>query len=61
MIKQLYSEKNKLPLTFKYIENFRVKTDKDRDKYKVHYLKCEKYQTDFLIQTKPYKNLVRML
>lgn len=61
MKKVLYNEKDKLPLTFKYIEKFRVKTDENRDKYKVHYLKCEKYQTDFLMQTTPFKNLVRML
>lgn len=61
MKKVLCNENNKLPLTFKYIEKFKIKTDKNRDKYKVYYLKCEKYQTDFLMQTKPYKNLVRML
>lgn len=53
-------EKNKLPLTFKYIEKYRTKNPKENG-HDVYYIKCKKYQTDFLIQVTPNKPLTRML
>lgn len=58
---ELYNEKNKLPLTIKYMESFREQTNKTHNEYKVRYVKCKKYQTDFLIREKPFKALTRLL
>ncbi len=53
-------EKNKLPLTFRYIKLI------DRDKAfhengRLLFIKCEIYQTDFYIRAGPVKPLIRML
>ncbi|MGI9582687.1 hypothetical protein ACR1PO_15945 [Chryseobacterium sp. RRHN12] len=53
-------EKNKLPLTFRYIETF---NDQKRKKPNdvVYVLTCEKYQTNFYVREKPVKSLTRLL
>lgn len=60
-MKRQFKEKNKLPLTLKYIESFRVNNPEVEDQYKIDYLDCKKYQTDFLMRTKPLKPLTRLL
>ncbi|MDW9382645.1 hypothetical protein GFU89_20930 [Chryseobacterium sp. JV558] len=53
-------EKNKLPLTFQYIEKFNdQKLKKNNDI--IYVLDCEKYQTNFYIREKPIKSLNRLL
>lgn len=55
-MKYQIKDKHKLPLTFKFVDEYRAKSSND-----VPYVKSEKYQTDFLLQVKPYKALVRLL
>ncbi|KFE97283.1 hypothetical protein IX38_20785 [Chryseobacterium luteum] len=56
-----FKEKNKLPLTLKYMECFRVNNPKIEDIYKNDYIVCKEYQTDFLMKAKPVKSLTRLL
>jgi hypothetical protein len=58
--KILIEESNKLPLNFKYIEKFGSEKSKDL-KSKIFYVRCNKYQTDFLMRTTPFKAFTRML
>lgn len=52
-------EKQKLPLTFKYID---VIKNKSREKKHPNItVSCEKYQTDFYVKLKPYKCLTRLI
>lgn len=60
-MKVKFKEKNKLPLTLKYLENFRENTIKIQDLYKVDYIECKEYQTNFLMRVKPVKQLIRLL
>ncbi|AZA92514.1 Uncharacterised protein [Chryseobacterium nakagawai] len=60
-MKNLYKEKNKLPLTFKYIEIFKTKNSAKLDSNSVYYSICKKYQTDFYIKEKPCKPFSRLL
>lgn len=53
-------EKYKLPITFKFVDEYRAKKSNENNE-ETAYVKCEKYQTDFLMQVKPHKALVRML
>ncbi|WP_293308327.1 hypothetical protein [Pedobacter sp. UBA5917] len=59
-MKQYIKEKHKLPLTFKFAEEFKAK-NADKNGGNIPYAKCEKYQSDFLMLVKPFKSLVRML
>lgn len=59
-MKYQIKEKHKLPLTFKFVDEYRAKKSND-NKDDIPYVKCEKYQTDFLMQVKPNKALVRIL
>jgi hypothetical protein len=61
-MKNKFKEKNKLPLTFKYIECFRDKKNKrSKRENTIFFLSCEKYNTDFMVRTNPTKALIRML
>ncbi|SMO87790.1 hypothetical protein SAMN06265171_11022 [Chryseobacterium rhizoplanae] len=60
-MKKKFKEKNKLPLTLKYIENFRDASDKIQNSHKINYVTSIEYQTDFLMSIKPMKPLVRLL
>ncbi len=60
-MKKKFKEKNKLPLTLKYIENFRNDSAEIQDSYQQNYVVCIQYQTDFLMSIKPVKPLVRLL
>ncbi|SIS56364.1 hypothetical protein SAMN05421768_11020 [Chryseobacterium joostei] len=52
-------EKQKLPLTFKYID---VIKNKSREKKHPNItVSCKKYQTDFYVKLKPYKCLTRLI
>jgi hypothetical protein len=53
-------EKNKLPLTFKFVDEYRGKkiNQKSND---VLYGTCERYKTNFLMLVKPYKPISRLL
>jgi hypothetical protein len=53
-------EKNKLPLTFRYIETFNDQKLKKANDI-IYVLDCEKYQTNFYIREKPMKSLNRLL
>ncbi len=53
-------EKNKLPLTFQYIETFNDQKLKKLNDV-IYVLDCEKYQTNFYIREKPMKSLNRLL
>lgn len=61
-MKNTYNEKQKLPLTFEYMEVFRKKNK--RRKYvqnAIYFIECNKYQTNYYLREKPVKALVRML
>lgn len=60
-MKRQFKEKNKLPLTLKYIESFRVNNPEVEDRYKIGYVGCKQYQTDFLMRIKPVKPFTRLL
>ena len=60
-MKKKYKEKNKLPLTLKYIENFRNASAEIQDSHKINYVTSIEYQTDFLMRIKPTKSLVRLI
>ncbi|RKE71996.1 hypothetical protein DEU39_4672 [Chryseobacterium sp. AG363] len=60
-MKKKFKEKNKLPLTLKYMENFRDASAETQNNYKVDYIFSTEYQTDFLIRVKPTKSIVRLL
>ena len=60
-MKKKYKERNKLPLTLKYIENFRDASAEIRDSHKINYVIAIQYQTDYLMTMKPTKPLVRLL
>lgn len=55
-MKYQIKDKHQLPLTFKFVDEYRAKSSNY-----VPYVKSAKYQTDFLLQVKPYKALVRLL
>lgn len=56
-----FKEKHKLPLTFRYVEFIKNKSNKKKTASTVFYTKCTKYKTDFYAIEKPTKSLVRML
>jgi hypothetical protein len=53
-------EKNKLPLTFKFVDEYRGEkiNQKSND---VLYGTCERCKTNFLMLVKPYKPISRLL
>ncbi|UIR55010.1 hypothetical protein LZQ00_12040 [Sphingobacterium sp. SRCM116780] len=55
----IIKEKNKLPLTFEYMELYGGKSSNNSSSS--HYLKCSTYQTDYLLRTKPFKRLTRLI
>lgn len=54
-------EKNKLPLTFKFIEEFGIKKTNEKNNITINYIKCGVYQTSYLMREKPIKPLTRLL
>lgn len=60
-MKKKLKEKNKLPLTLKYIENFRDVSAEIQNSHKLNYVVSKEYQTDFLTRIQPTKPLVRLL
>ncbi|MDQ1096456.1 hypothetical protein QE441_003531 [Chryseobacterium sp. SORGH_AS909] len=61
-MKKLIREKNKLPLTFKYIEAFNKKGSKNKSRNSIlYFVECNSYQTDCYVRAKPSKPLTRML
>jgi len=60
MKKLFKKEKNKLPLTFKYIEELRTKKN-NKNNSTGNYVPCEKFQTDYLLREMPIKSLTRLL
>lgn len=59
MKKLFKKEKNKLPLTFKYIEELRTKKN-NKNNSTGNYVPCEKFQTDYLLREKLIKSLTRL-
>lgn len=60
-MKNLFEEKNNLPLTFKYMEVIRIKRIGVSRNEVVYYVKCKKYQTDFYVRETPGKFLTRLI
>ncbi|HCA07189.1 hypothetical protein [Chryseobacterium sp.] len=60
-MKSILNEKNKLPLTFKYLEIIKRKRTSRKNLSITYYARSEKYQTDFFITEKPIKPLIRLL
>lgn len=59
-MKIIFNEEKKLPLTYKYMEVFR-ETNLKASKQITNHLKSSKIQSDFHIQSHPFKKLVRIL
>lgn len=59
-MKYQIKQNHKLPLTFKFVEGYIAKNSNENSA-EVPHVKCEKYQTDFLMLVKPHKALVRLL
>ncbi|KPE50180.1 hypothetical protein AOB46_15625 [Chryseobacterium indologenes] len=60
-MKNIIQEKNKLPLTFSYLEIIKRKKTIRKSVQIAYYTKSKKYQTDFLLIEEPEKSLVRLL
>lgn len=60
-MRNIIKEKNKLPLFFKYIEFSKSKTTFVNKSRSIFFIKCDRYQTDYLIRSKPYKHITRLL
>ncbi|WP_080778200.1 hypothetical protein [Chryseobacterium phocaeense] len=60
-MKKILNEKNKLPLTFKYLEIIKRKKAVRKNCLISYYTVSEKYQTDFLLTDAPFKSLVRFI
>ncbi len=60
-MKKFIEEKNKLPLIFNYIEFKKSKIIIKNKSSLTFFLECEKYQTEYLVRSKPYKHITRLL
>lgn len=60
-MKNIYKEKNNLPLTFKYMEVRKIKKNGVSGNRVIYYVKSKKYQTDFYVREKPGKFLTRLI
>ncbi|MDR2235436.1 MAG: hypothetical protein LBE92_04890 [Chryseobacterium sp.] len=60
-MKKRYNEKNKLPLTFKYIEILKTQNVGKIHSNMLYFAASEKYQTEHHIREKPLKQLTRLL
>ncbi|KQT25907.1 hypothetical protein ASG22_04200 [Chryseobacterium sp. Leaf405] len=60
-MKKKIREKNKLPLTFKYVEFSKSKIIVKSKSNLTFFVECEKYQTEYLFRSKPYKSITRLL
>ncbi|WP_114820749.1 hypothetical protein [Chryseobacterium sp. KLBC 52] len=60
-MKKKFKEKNKLPLTLKYIANFREASVEIQNSHQQNYITAIQYQTDYLMAIKPPKPFVRLL
>ncbi len=56
-----YKEKNKLPLTFKYIDVFKTRNTSKLNSGSLYYLNSDKCQTPNYPRERPLKSLVRLL
>jgi len=60
-MKNIINEKNKLPLTFNYLEIIKRKKTIRKSVQIAYYTKSKKHQTDFLLIEEPEKSFVRLL
>ncbi len=60
-MKNIFEEKNNLPLTFKYMEVINTKRIGASRNKVTYYVKSKKYQTDFYVREKPAKFLTRLI
>jgi hypothetical protein len=60
-MKKLYNEKNKLPLTFKYLEIFKTKNVSKIHSNMLYFVPSEKYHTEYHVREKPLKPLARII
>lgn len=56
-----FQEKNKLPLTFDYLEIINVKKNIYHDKNVIYHISCNICSTNYNVRREPHKSLVRML
>jgi hypothetical protein len=60
-MKKTIKEKNKLPLTFKYIEFKKSQVIVKSKSNLTFFVECEKFQTEYLVRSRPYKSITRLL
>ncbi len=60
-MKKIIKERNKLPLTFKYTEFSKSKVPIKSKSSLTFFVECEKYQTEYLFRSKPYKSITRLV
>lgn len=60
-MKNIFEEKNNLPLTFKYMEVISTKRIGVSRNNVIYYVKSKKYKTDFYVREKPTKFLTRLI
>lgn len=60
-MKKIIKEENKLPLTFKHLEFSKSKISIKSKSSITFFIECEKYQTEYLFRSKPYKPITRLL
>lgn len=60
-MKNIFNEKNALPLTFRYIKIIKRKKAARKRSQIAYYAKSQKYQTDFFMMEDPVKPLVRLV
>lgn len=60
-MKNMFEEKNNLPLTFKYMEVIRTRRIAVSRNKITYYVKSKKYETDFYVREKPVKSLTRLI
>lgn len=60
-MKKIIKEKNTLPLTFKHIEFTKSQAIIKSRSSLTFFVECEKYQTEYLFRSRPYKSISRLL
>jgi hypothetical protein len=61
-MKKKFKEKHLLPITFRFVEEFRKdKNKRCKREDTIYFMPCEKYNTDYLVREPPLKSLTRLL
>lgn len=56
-----FQEKNKLPLTFDYLEIVNIKKNISHDKNVIYYIPCNTCRTNYNVRREPHKSLTRLI